>query len=193
MSAPAAAMTPRVTAVLVCWNHVRYVRAAIESVLQQTYPNIQLIVFDNGSTDGSRRELVREAKRGLAIIVPSVALVSVAIWLLRDLVIHILFTAEFAAMRDLFGWQMLGNTLKMVGWLFGYLLLAKANALAMAALEIVTIVVWWLLSLAFIAHNGTIGAPQAYVATYALYAVATFVGVAFVVRRMRAAPRAAVA
>jgi len=95
-------------------------------------------------------ELVREAKRGLAIIVPTVAVVSFAIWLLRDLVIRILFTAEFNAMRDLFAWQMLGNTLKMVGWLFGYLLLAKANALAMAALETVTIVVWWLLSLAFI-------------------------------------------
>jgi antigen flippase len=119
--------------------------------------------------------------------------VSFAIWLLRDLVIRILFTAEFNAMRDLFAWQMLGNTLKMVGWLFGYLLLAKANALAMAALETVTIVVWWLLSLAFIAHNGTIGAPQAYAVTYALYSVATFVGVAFVVRRMRATPRAAVA
>jgi hypothetical protein len=96
-------------------------------------------------------------------------------------------------MRELFGWPMLGNTLKMVGWLFGYLLLAKANALAMAALETVTIVVWWLLSLALIAHNGTVGAPQAYALTYALYSVATFVGVAFVVRRMRAAPRAAVA
>jgi len=138
-------------------------------------------------------ELVREAKRGLAIIVPTVAVVSFAIWLLRDLVIRILFTAEFNAMRDLFAWQMLGNTLKMVGWLFGYLLLAKANALAMAALETVTIVVWWLLSLAFIAHNGTIGAPQAYAVTYALYSIATFVGVAFVVRRMRATPRAAVA
>ena len=57
MNAPATATTPRVTAVLVCWNHVRFVRAAVESVLQQTYPNIQLIVFDNGSTDGSRREL----------------------------------------------------------------------------------------------------------------------------------------
>lgn len=48
---------PLVTAILVCWNHVRFVRAAVESVLQQTYPNVQLIVFDNGSTDGSRREL----------------------------------------------------------------------------------------------------------------------------------------
>ena len=48
---------PLVTAVLVCWNHERFVRLAVLSALQQTYPNIELIVFDNGSTDGSRQEL----------------------------------------------------------------------------------------------------------------------------------------
>lgn len=50
---------PRVTAVLVCWNHVRFVRFAVQSVLAQTYPGIELIVFDNGSTDGSRDELAK--------------------------------------------------------------------------------------------------------------------------------------
>lgn len=50
---------PPVTAVLVCWNHVRFLRKAVESVFHQTYPNIELIVFDNGSTDGSRAELER--------------------------------------------------------------------------------------------------------------------------------------
>lgn len=48
---------PLVTAVLVCWNHERFLRAAVLSVLNQSYRNIELIVFDNGSTDGSRREL----------------------------------------------------------------------------------------------------------------------------------------
>jgi glycosyltransferase involved in cell wall biosynthesis len=48
---------PLVTAVLVCWNHERFVRASVLSALQQTYPSIQLIVFDNGSTDCSRRML----------------------------------------------------------------------------------------------------------------------------------------
>lgn len=48
---------PLVTAVLVCWNHERFVKAAVLSALQQTYSNIQLIVFDNASTDGSRKEL----------------------------------------------------------------------------------------------------------------------------------------
>jgi alpha-1,3-rhamnosyltransferase len=60
---------PLVTAVLVCWNHVRFVRAAVESVLQQTYPHIQLIVFDNGSTDGSRRELEQlRAQYGFTLV-----------------------------------------------------------------------------------------------------------------------------
>lgn len=46
---------PLVTAVLICWNHERFVRASILSALRQTYPNIQLIVFDNDSHDGSRK------------------------------------------------------------------------------------------------------------------------------------------
>jgi hypothetical protein len=96
-------------------------------------------------------------------------------------------------MRDLFAWQMLGNTLKMVGWLFGYLLLAKANALAMAGLETATIAVWWLLSIYFISLNGTVGATQAYVIAYALYSLVTLAGVMLVVRRMRAQPRTVVA
>lgn len=44
---------PLVTVVLVCWNHARFVRSAILSVVRQTYPNQQVIVFDNDSTDGS--------------------------------------------------------------------------------------------------------------------------------------------
>lgn len=46
---------PLVTAVLVCWNHERFVRASIRAAVRQTYPNIQLIVFDNDSSDGSRK------------------------------------------------------------------------------------------------------------------------------------------
>jgi alpha-1,3-rhamnosyltransferase len=68
---------PLVTAILVCWNHVRFVRAAVESVLQQTYPRIQLIVFDNGSTDGSRRELeaMRDEYRFTLVLQDNVGLV----------------------------------------------------------------------------------------------------------------------
>jgi glycosyltransferase involved in cell wall biosynthesis len=45
--------TPLVTVICLCYNHSKFVREAIESVLTQTYPFVQLIVVDDASTDGS--------------------------------------------------------------------------------------------------------------------------------------------
>ena len=49
---------PLVTAILPSFNHRRFVEQSIRSVIGQTYANIQLIVVDDGSTDGSP-ELIR--------------------------------------------------------------------------------------------------------------------------------------
>lgn len=45
--------TPLVTVICICYNHARFVREALDSVANQTYSNIELIVIDDGSTDGS--------------------------------------------------------------------------------------------------------------------------------------------
>jgi glycosyltransferase involved in cell wall biosynthesis len=44
---------PLVTVICVCYNHERFIRDAIQSVLDQSYKNIELIVVDDGSTDKS--------------------------------------------------------------------------------------------------------------------------------------------
>lgn len=44
---------PLVSVVIACYNHEQFVQDAIQSVIDQTYNNIELIIIDDGSKDSS--------------------------------------------------------------------------------------------------------------------------------------------
>jgi glycosyltransferase involved in cell wall biosynthesis len=63
-----ASSCPRVSIALPVYNGADSVASVIESVLAQTYPNLELVISDNGSTDGTE-EICREFARRDARVV----------------------------------------------------------------------------------------------------------------------------
>lgn len=44
---------PTVAVVIYAWNEAPYIRAAIQSILDQDYPQLEIVLSDDGSTDGT--------------------------------------------------------------------------------------------------------------------------------------------
>ena len=51
---------PRVTILLTCYNHVKFIPVALESIRQQTFTDYDVIALDDGSTDGTREWLAEQ-------------------------------------------------------------------------------------------------------------------------------------
>jgi glycosyltransferase involved in cell wall biosynthesis len=58
---------PMVSIVIDNYNYEPFIGNAIESALRQTYPRVEVIVVDDGSTDGSRRVIDRYRDRVVAV------------------------------------------------------------------------------------------------------------------------------
>lgn len=115
------------------------------------------------------KDIKKEIIQGYKIILPVAALCGVSVYLLRDFIIDFLFTQEFAPMRDLFAWQMLGDTLKIGSWILAYLMLGQAMTKIFIITEILfgfSFFAWtWVLSDYF----GLQAAVVAHAVNYALY------------------------
>lgn len=53
---------PKVSAIVPNYDHARFLPQRLDSILAQTYPNIDILVLDDGSTDGSR-EIIDDHRR----------------------------------------------------------------------------------------------------------------------------------
>lgn len=60
--------TPLISVIITNYNYARYVSQAIESVLNQTYDNVEILIINDGSTDNSDEIIKKYKKRYPEII-----------------------------------------------------------------------------------------------------------------------------
>jgi uncharacterized glycosyltransferase RF_0543 len=60
--------TPKVSIIMPCYNSEKYIEKAIQSVLDQTYRNFELIIIDDDSTDKTWEIIEQYAKKDFRVI-----------------------------------------------------------------------------------------------------------------------------
>ncbi|MEJ7826551.1 MAG: O-antigen translocase [Segetibacter sp.] len=118
-----------------------------------------------------RSLLRKEIFIGFKLLFPIVLVSTASIYFLKDIVIRLLFTPDFAPIRQLFLFQLIGDVIKILAWLFSYLMLAKAMAKAYILTEIIFVSTFVILSTFLINRFGLVGATYAYAFNYFLYLI----------------------
>jgi PST family polysaccharide transporter len=119
----------------------------------------------------------------LKLVIPVSLLLGGLIYLCRDLLIELLFTADFSSMRDLFFWQIAGDMIKIISWIFAYVVLVRGAALVFVIGEVVFNCTYPLLGMLFVPTHGLLGAVAAYGVNYIFYLVYMMVAVFLVMNK----------
>jgi PST family polysaccharide transporter len=121
-----------------------------------------------------KKDISKELKRVVLFVMPIAIIASLGMYVLRDFIISILYTNDFSPMRELFLWQMIGNIIKVFGWVFGYVLVAKAMVKYTVSTEMIFASTFILLSMYCIDYYGLVGVTYAYAINNMLHAITMY-------------------
>lgn len=124
--------------------------------------------------------LRREIFQTMSMLLPAVFAICVVVYLLKDIILRLLFTSDFLPARDLFLFQMIGDFFKIASLTVAFLFWAKAKTLLFILSELVA--AGGFISMAFWFTNrfGVVGASYAHALNYAVY----FCLVVFIFRKI---------
>ncbi len=120
-------------------------------------------------------EIRKEVMSVYQLMIPFLLVTSLSIYVLRDIIIQILFTDEFSKMGELFPYQLIGDILKMSGWVLGYLMVAKAMTRVYIFMEVLNYALFVILSHILIGYYGVRGTTIAYALGHFVYLVGMFI------------------
>ena len=116
-----------------------------------------------------RAAILHELRAGYRFLMPAVIVLAAGIYLARDTITRLLFSADFAQAEALYAPQLLGDVLKIASFVLSYLMLAKAMTRLFVLSECAFALLYLVLVYVGTAHFGLVGAMYAFAANYLLY------------------------
>lgn len=120
-------------------------------------------------------ELINDSKalrleiwRTFVVVSGATAALALVIYLLRDWVVYLVFTNAFNGVVDLMPVQLVGDVVKMMAWIFGFVLVALVRSWWYLAIAVVVPMVFVLGVWCLAPNWGAMGATWAYVASATL-------------------------
>ncbi|ENP8446620.1 O-antigen translocase [Vibrio alginolyticus] len=118
--------------------------------------------------------IVSEIHKTARVILPIVIVLALGVYLLRDVAIWLLFTEEFKPARDLFAVQLCGDVMKIASWLYAYPMLSRGATKWFVSTEIISSLIFIMLTYFFVSTLGIKGMPLAYAINYLFYFIFIF-------------------
>jgi polysaccharide transporter, PST family len=117
----------------------------------------------------ARAALAAELRNAYRYVLPVVIVLAATVYVLREWVTRLLFSADFAPANALYAPQLLGDVVKIASFILAYVMLAKAMTRLFVISECVFAASYLLLVYVFTAHFGLVGAMYAFAANYLAY------------------------
>ena len=109
------------------------------------------------------------------LLIPFLIITSLGIFIFRHFIISTLYTNDFLPMEDLFAPQLIGDVIKMCGWILGYILVVKTMTKVYIIMEILNYTSFVIFTYIFTDHYGIKGATYAHICGHLIYLIGMLV------------------
>jgi PST family polysaccharide transporter len=117
----------------------------------------------------TEQQIRTEIKYVYSLLIPFLVLTSFGIYIFRHFITTALYTKDFLPMEDLFAPQLVGDVIKMCGWILGYIMIVKTMTKAYIFMEILNYLSFVLFTYLFTERFGIKGATYAHICGHLVY------------------------
>jgi PST family polysaccharide transporter len=147
------------------WEAMWRISAIYLLFLTTTFKFYLVPTFTNLENNRLKKEVFKIWKTTLPIII----IITLGVYISKDLIINILFTSEFNLVNSLILFHLLGDIIKINCWVLGNILVAKAKTNHFILFQLEWSIIFVFLSIILVNIYGFVGLSIAYFITYIIH------------------------